>query len=31
MVRIWWSTTWANWSSDQRLALTWEEQLDAAP
>ena len=30
MARIWWSTIWANWSTDQRLALTWEEQPDAA-
>ena len=29
MARIWWSTTWANWLIDQRLALSWEKQLDA--
>jgi hypothetical protein len=30
MARIWWSTIWANWSTDQRLALHWEKRPDAA-
>jgi hypothetical protein len=30
MARIWWSGMWANWSTDQRLALSWEKQPDAA-
>ena len=30
MALIWWSTIWPNCWTDQRLALLWEEQLDAA-
>ena len=29
MERIWWSTIWANWLTDQGAKLSWEKQLDA--
>jgi hypothetical protein len=30
MAHMWWSMIWANWSTDQRLALAWEKQVNAA-